>query len=255
MSSVKIYLPITLALCTITLSIGGCLYQISSEAKPKIKVVAPEVTKAVDVDAEALRIADKDASGASQYQIYLTYTKGLNGVSINTLKAEDWLIKAAERGHLESIYLLAEDYSKPGYGVNIQKSVELFTRAAKNGHAKAQVKLGDLYLQGNYLEKDYAEAMRWYKSAAKQATPDAEYNIGLMYKDGKGVEQSPDKAVSHFRVAANAGHPEAQYNMGLAYYAGYGVNKDLIEAEKWLKKALTNGSKDAAVLLGVMKIT
>ncbi len=40
--------------------------------------------------------------------------------------------------------------------------------AAEKGDAIAQAKLGDMYYNGEGVQKDYAEAARWYKKAAEQ---------------------------------------------------------------------------------------
>lgn len=254
-SSARSILPATFIAVVFVTSIGGCLFQGQLDNKPVQEYQAPVVTKTVEPDPELLEMANKDNTGSSQYQTYLTYQKGLGGVTINTLKAKDWLVEAAERGHLESVYLLAEHYAEPGHDVYPFKAIELFTAAAKRGHSKAQIHLANYYLEGYYIEKDYSEAMKWYRSASKQGVSEADYNLGVMYKLGKAVEQSPEKAVSHFRMAAEAGHAAAQFNMGLAYYTGYGVQKNLLEAEAWLKRALASGHTEAAMLLTNINVT
>ena len=53
-------------------------------------------------------------------------------------------------------------------------------RAAEQGDADAQNKLGDMYYDGEGVARDYAEARRWYRKAAEQGFADAQYNLRLI---------------------------------------------------------------------------
>lgn len=259
MSSARTVVPATFIAAVFVMSIGGCLFQgkIDEKAMQAYQVQAqePVITKIVEPDSKLLAMAKKDKSGNSQYLTYLAYKQGLNGVTIDSLKAQKWLDKAVKQGHLESMYLKAEYYAKSGRDTDPYKAIELFTASAERGHAKAQINLANYYLDGYYIERDYSQAMKWYRSASKQGAPEANYNLGVMYKLGKGVEYSPEKAVSYFRIAAEAGHAAAQYSLGLAYYTGFGVEKNLLNAEEWLQKALANGYTEATLILSEISVT
>ncbi len=43
-----------------------------------------------------------------------------------------------------------------------------FRKAAEQGNAVAQCKLGQCYHNGEGVEQDYAEALKWYRKAADQ---------------------------------------------------------------------------------------
>jgi TPR repeat protein len=51
---------------------------------------------------------------------------------------------------------------------NEKKAVELFTRAAEQGHARAQCVLGLCFRQGRGVAQDKEKAVEWYTRAAKQ---------------------------------------------------------------------------------------
>jgi TPR repeat protein len=53
------------------------------------------------------------------------------------------------------------------------------------------------------------------KEAAEQGDADAQYNLGLMYDNGEGVEQDKFEAVKWYKKAAEQGHAEAQNNLGI----------------------------------------
>ena len=46
---------------------------------------------------------------------------------------------------------------------NIFEAIKWYKRAAKQKHAKAAKKLGDIYWQGKHVTEDYEEALKWYK--------------------------------------------------------------------------------------------
>ena len=47
--------------------------------------------------------------------------------------------------------------------------------------------IGGLYIHGFGVEKDYAEALKWFHKAAAKGNAAAMGNIGWAYKNGNGV--------------------------------------------------------------------
>ena len=64
------------------------------------------------------------------------------------------------------------------------------------------------------MQKDDAEAVRWYRRAAEQGDALAQSNLGVSYRDGRGVSQGDEAAVSWFRGAAEQEDAAAQSNLG-----------------------------------------
>ena len=75
-------------------------------------------------------------------------------------------------------------------------------KAGDQGNAAAQYNLGQAYNLGNGVEKDPAEATRWWQKAAEQGLAKAQYNLGLANHDGKGVQK--DNAQAYFWIALAA---------------------------------------------------
>lgn len=48
------------------------------------------------------------------------------------------------------------------------KAAEWYRKAADQGHAEAQFKLGKMYATGNGVEKDEGKAAEWHRKAAAQ---------------------------------------------------------------------------------------
>jgi TPR repeat protein len=89
-----------------------------------------------------------------------------------------------------------------------QLAVKPCTAAAKEGYVRAQVRLGLMYYNGDGVEQDYAEAVRWFRAAAEQGRASAQFSLGLMYEDGKGVLQNYAIAHMWYNIAAANGTGE-----------------------------------------------
>src|SRR6185369_6098595 len=97
--------------------------------------------------------------------------------------------------------LLAKDYA------TAHRSLRT---AAEQGDVLAQAALGDMYLAGQGVDVDNAEALRWYRSAAKLGDAKAQAGLGRMYADGRGVPREDETAIKWFRLAAENEETAAQ---------------------------------------------
>lgn len=66
----------------------------------------------------------------------------------------------------------------------------------------------------------------------------AQCNLGACYENGDWVEKNLEEAVKWYTKAANQGYAKAQYNLALSYDKGEGVAKNDSEAMKWYLKAV-----------------
>ena len=93
--------------------------------------------------------------------------------------------------------------------------------------------------------QDYAEAAKWYRKAALQGDALAQIKLGLRYKEGVGVPQDYAEAVKWYRKAALQGDASAQFLLGGMYAQGEGVTQDYVNAHMWSNLAATQGHKNA----------
>ena len=105
--------------------------------------------------------------------------------------------------------------------------------AAEQGDAKAQYTLGNTYQDGDGVEKDSVEAVKWFRKSAEQGFAGAQNNLGNAYQLGTGVPKDSVEAVKWFRKPAEQGYADAQCYLGDAYELGAGVPKDALEAYAW----------------------
>ena len=155
-------------------------------------------------------------------------------------KALQWYRRAAEQGHAGAQCRLGEfHYHHPLTldGLDYTKAVEWYRRAAEQGHAEAQGGLAGLYLRGKGVKQDYTEGVKWLRRAAEQGLVLAYVCLGHCSRDGEGVRKNPAEAAEWYRRAAERDHAGAQYCLGLLYERGHGIAQDLSEAARWHQKA------------------
>jgi hypothetical protein len=112
---------------------------------------------------------------------------------------------------------------------------------------------GDIYYNGEGVEKDYDKAFKWYEKAAQQGDAVAQCSLGVMYGNGQGVAQDYAKAKEWCERAAEQGHAAAQYNLGVVYDNGQGVAQNYAKAREWYEKAAQQGYTDAQKQLNNLK--
>ncbi len=132
------------------------------------------------------------------------------------------------------------------------EAVKWYRQAAEQGYARAQVRLGAMYENGRGVSQDFAEAAKWYGEAALQEHAPGERSLGWLHQNGKGVAQNDVEAVRWFRKAAERGHDLSQVNLGWMYHNGRGVDQDYAEALKWYRQAADQGNAAAQSNIGVM---
>ncbi|KAK3847198.1 MAG: hypothetical protein J3R72DRAFT_187593 [Linnemannia gamsii] len=148
--------------------------------------------------------------------------------------------------------VLVGDLYKDGQGVqrNYLTALDWYLKAARQGHAVAQCKIGVLYDQGFGVTQDYTAAMDWYLKAAQQGNSDAQCNIGILYAEGHDVSQDFSHAIVWYLKAAEQGFARAQCNIGAFYELGEGVPQNFSQALQWYLKAAEQGHPRAQCSIG-----
>ena len=161
-----------------------------------------------------------------------------------------------------------------------EEDVKHYKLAAEQGDAVAQYNLGNCYLYGEGVEKNYEEAVKWYRLAAEQGDAFAQNKLGVCYEKGTGVEQNYEEAAKWYALAAEQGYVDARNNLiglnlitenndidilikhaeqggafaqndlGARYIIGYGVEQNYEEGIKWYKRAAKQGYDRSQYLLG-----
>ena len=97
---------------------------------------------------------------------------------------------------------------------------------ARAGDGYAMYKVGVKYYQGEWIEQDYKEALKWFNKSIETGEPYAHRYLVYMYYEGTGVEKDYEKVVYH-------GKKNIEYSGSTT--CGM-VRKYVKEAKEYLKK-------------------
>ena len=132
----------------------------------------------------------------------------------------------------------------------IDIKTQILIKAAEQGNADAQYKLGLSYEHGERLEQNYVKAAHWYILSSNRGNANAQYNLANMYEHGLGVSRNVYEAADLYKAAAEQGHSNAQTQYGLCLKNGVGTDREPAEAVKWFVKASEKGNAAAIFHLG-----
>ncbi len=96
-------------------------------------------------------------------------------------------------------------------------------------------------------KKDYAKALPLMKEAADQNNPDALYGMGVLYAQGLGVDKNPAEALKWFDKAAEAGNEKAYVIAANGYLTA--EKPDYVRAQKWAEKSAAKGDVDGQFMV------
>jgi uncharacterized caspase-like protein len=135
---------------------------------------------------------------------------------------------------------------------DFEGAAALNLEAAETGNTSAMIQLASLYLEGQGVQRDTNEALRWYQAAADVGDAQATFLIGRVYERGTGVARDLPKAVEWYRRAADLGSADAMNNLGVMYSLGEGADKDDAQALQWFAKGAEAGSVNSMFNLAAM---
>jgi len=142
-------------------------------------------------DSAALRAGAENGGMKEQfsYALYLCHND-----PAGFEKAMPWFIRADEYGDAVCEYVVAQMLIQKDEGV--LPALPWLIKSAAHGFFPAMNRLGELYSRKySGVEKNYAEAERWFQIASDGGYAPATYNLGVMYLEGLGVPKDTDKAI------------------------------------------------------------
>ena len=124
------------------------------------------------------------------------------------------------------------------------EAADCFTYSAEMGHREAQLHLGNMYLSGTGLKKNYKKAIQWLTKAGEKGSSDASFLLGQMYGSGLGVKKNHEQSFYWLTKAANKYHSDARVMLGHKYATGTGTKKDLKKAFGYYREAAQTYGND-----------
>jgi TPR repeat protein len=147
------------------------------------EVGEPSASDAVRRTADEISPAE---SADAEMQIGTMYEKG-DELPANEEQAVRWLRSAAETDSRAKVLLAGRIVNGPDAEHNYGQAFDLCKQAAKN-YAPGQYCVGVMYRRGMGVNKDAAEALKWFEQAARGYNPGATKALGEMYSKGEGTK-------------------------------------------------------------------
>lgn len=211
--------------------------------------------------AEALQEAAKQGDSAAEWYLSWAMRRGSNGLRADALQALEWLRRAADHGQREAQfdYAYIHDLGLAKAPPDRSVALKYYTLAAGAGHSMGMNNMGDAYLQGTGVERDYAKAMEYFQKAADLGEPLANANLGWMHYSGKGTPKDKVKAKALFLKAAEQNLPWAEHMLGqmaeLEGLSGQTFIGNFELAAEWYTRAANHGYVKAMMDIAALYYT
>ena len=155
-------------------------------------------------------------------------------------------LEAAEQGVPQAMFQVARAYDK-GRGVNrdLAEAARWYGRAAEERHAGAMAALGTMYEFGEGARADLVEALRLYKLAAEAGDVSGMTSLAYLLAEGKGAAKNQKEARRLYGAAAAKGSARASFNLALMELRAEGGRRDVVMALRHLNAAAEKGHAGA----------
>lgn len=197
-----------------------------------------------------LSIASEDMN--AQYYLGAIYRMGL-GTFYDQKESFMWFLRAANKGHAESQFLVACAYTCNIFFIcNETKLVvndyERINRESKEDVSTWQDFLPYTDLNGIGVEKDEEKAYEWMLKAAYQNYVNAQIALGDMFDWGICAPKDKKEAVKWYTKAVHNQSTQAMHK--LAFYSSY-YEHDFTKSIELLLTSFYHGDIHSAYLLGI----
>ncbi len=187
----------------------------------------------------------------AEYKLGIIYLHGLHTTppQPDVYRAEHYLMRAADVGHLDALHTLGlmNFRGQYGYQKNMKKAREYYLLAATQEHRGAQYDYAWMCKYGLGGKCDIPEAIRFFEKSATKGHMLSMAELAVLYQIP--VCMNYQKAFEWALKAASAGDPQSEFILGNLYYFGRGCESNPNEAVLWYKKALKHGFYQAKFML------
>ncbi|XP_074068825.1 death ligand signal enhancer [Macrotis lagotis] len=155
------------------------------------------------------KAADRGYSKA-QFNVGLCHEHG-KGTQKDLSKAVFYYQLAAQKGHQMAQYRYARSLlndQAPGREADKQRAVAMLTQVADNGLKEAQAYLGVLFTKEPF--QDDQKAVKYLWLAASNGDSQSKYHLGICYEKGLGVQKNLAEATRYYQQSAALGNEPAQ---------------------------------------------
>eukprot|EP01130_Rhizamoeba_saxonica_P018753 TRINITY_DN9501_c0_g1_i1.p1 TRINITY_DN9501_c0_g1~~TRINITY_DN9501_c0_g1_i1.p1 ORF type:complete len:512 (-),score=95.28 TRINITY_DN9501_c0_g1_i1:647-2182(-) len=200
------------------------------------------------------------------------------------------LTYAANQGNSNACFVLGNTLYHRENNEEKQKGLEYILTAAKEGHMRSAIIVGELFLELKNSSKDLGmldeetvskllmkqitnhqsadcsyimahikladghitESIKWLFTANRFGNVKSNFAIYEAYNSGIGVKQDKLEANRWLLNGAELGEPHCQLQIGKLCYMGEGFEKDSVEAFSWFIKSADQGVAEACNIVSKM---
>lgn len=144
----------------------------------------------------------------------------------------------------QSSHRLGLGFSAADSAASNRQAFKWFCDAALQNHAKAQLQVALMLLEGKGVTQNIAAGMAWLESAVVSGNHDAELILGTFL-----VNTNPARSAELFSRSSAGGNLHANHQLAELYYYGVGVAQDYVRAEALAAKGAVAGFVKSRTLL------
>ncbi|MCK8782690.1 sel1 repeat family protein [Rhizobium sp. NTR19] len=165
-----------------------------------------------------------------------------NGVPKDFARAMYYYGLATGQGRPESEFAVAMGYLN-GWGVLKDEKLgfDWMLRAANLGHLEAEWSIAR-----SLEDKDPAQSAVWHRKAAERGHGGSQFVLGYFYSNGTGVPQDEKEAFKWYKLAADGGMDLAYLVVASRLWLGIGTETDVQQAYRYAKMAAESSNEGVA---------
>ncbi len=216
------------------ISSSRALFEAEATPAPADTITIPESTSPPEVTVADFGQAQAQAQAPAAATADSTARdKGASPADWTALPIDE----VRERANAEDVAAMEELARRLVQGIGVAKDQQAaagwLLRAAQRGSVQSAFNVGVMYERGFVVERDSTKAIEWYRKAAEADVPMAKHNLALLLRDGKGAPRNGKEAVELLRSAARQGMAASMFTLGDIYERGDEGLKDPAIALAW----------------------
>lgn len=171
-------------------------------------------------------------------------------VAVYKARKLETLLESANKGDSKAQFELSIRFQNgDGVDSNREEALKWLRAAANSGHREAQYRLGKRLLDGEGLSSATAEGFVWVQKAADQNYEPAQLLIATCYEEGRGTAPSLLKAIHYYRQSEKQGNQHAQTRLAACYQRCFDAGLEAEGFVEWTEGRAADGDVDALYII------